>query len=129
MSAIYINTETLAYPQYQGHIRDANPDITDNIQGDDFPNPPPAPFAAVENTPVPTHDDSTHTVVEGAPECVDGVWKRTWQLVALTPEQIAFRDEMAAEIAAKQAEIAEQMQLMEAAAASGAGAPAFIEIP
>lgn len=124
---IYINSETLEYPKFQGHIRDDNPWITDDIQGDDFPNPPPAPYVLVADTPLPAHDPATQAVRELAPIQTDGVWARVWEVIALSPEQIA---QLAEEVAEMEQRRLEAQQAYDAyVAAGGSTGGTFIEIP
>ena len=73
----FINTATGKYPLHAGDVA---------LDRD-------APWAFVEDTAKPPLADG-EAVREGAPVCgEDGIWRQTWEIVTLTPEQIAAREE------------------------------------
>lgn len=77
--AIYVNTETLEFPQYVGHIQDSHPDW------DDYDNPP-APWVAIVETPLPPMSDNQ--VIDRDFVVQQGnQWVRQWEIRTLTPEQ------------------------------------------
>lgn len=79
----YIKLDTKQYP-----IREA--DIRVRERRRSFPTPFQAPegYALVQDVPQPTIDPLTQRVYEGAPEEVEGVWRRTWVVESLPQEQI-----------------------------------------
>ncbi len=90
----YINTNTMQYPVSESEIRAAFPNTS-------FPTPfvPPAGYEWVFPTPQPEFDHDTHVVIEAAPALnALGQWAQQWQVVALSPEQIASKE---AELAAQ----------------------------
>lgn len=82
---MFINEDTLRYPVSEREIRALYPNTS-------FPVPfaPPAPFAAVFESPTPAYDAMTQYVREIAPvkDAADR-WVRAYEVVALTEEQIA----------------------------------------
>jgi len=82
--AIFINTQTLAYPVTQQQIQAEFPNTS-------FPTPfvAPEPYEPVFDSPQPSYDPITQTVVQGAPEQTSGQWYQVWNVVDLTPEQQA----------------------------------------
>lgn len=73
----------MEYPIYEGDFRTANPEyatVVDLI--------PPEPYSWVEDTPPPEYSPFTQRFIEVTPQKIDGVWKRAWQVVDLTPEEI-----------------------------------------
>ena len=68
----YINILTNEYPRHEG-------DIALNPSGEYLP---------VEWVDPPLYDPKTQRCYEGAPECVDGIWRMTWILRDATLEEI-----------------------------------------
>lgn len=85
--SVYIKLSTLEYPRHEGDIRLEHPEITQDQTGDTFPCPD--TYAPVEATAPPSFVEVIQKVIEGLPECVDGVWRTTWEVVDATPEDIA----------------------------------------
>jgi hypothetical protein len=42
----------------------------------------------VQKTAIPTHDPSTHKVVEGVPKQINSEWRQSWTVVALSAEEL-----------------------------------------
>lgn len=84
MSA-YINTMTGQYPLHEGDIRLENPGI-----GEVFELPGGYEPVTITEPPTPGPDQYAR---EAAPVQIDGKWVSTWEVIDLTPEQIAARDE------------------------------------
>jgi len=89
--AIFINTQTLSYPVTQEQIQSEYPNTS-------FPTPfvAPEPYETVFDSPQPSYDPITQAVVQGAPEQTSGQWYQVWNVVDLTPEQIAYNKEQKA---------------------------------
>ena len=96
--AIFINTQTLAYPVTQEQIQAEYPNTS-------FPTPfvAPEPYEPVFDSPQPSYDPITQTVVQGAPEQTSGQWYQVWTVVDLTPEQIAYNKQQKADQNSSQA--------------------------
>lgn len=43
----------------------------------------------VKSTPYPTYDAVTHRLVERQPTAIDGVWTQQWEVIQLSPEEVA----------------------------------------
>ena len=86
--AIFINTQTMAYPVTQDQIQAEYPNTS-------FPTPfvAPEPYETVFDSPQPSYDPITQTVVQGTPVKTDGQWYQVWVVVDLTPEQIAYNEQ------------------------------------
>jgi hypothetical protein len=84
---MYINTETQQYPITQADIRALFPNTS-------FPANfvPPAPFAFVNYTMPPAHNQLTETVREVVPVPTEGAacYEQAWEIVPLPSEQIAI---------------------------------------
>lgn len=82
----YIHIETGYYPITQDQMRARHPDTL-------FPDPfePADGYAPVQYGTLPAHDAATHRVVELAPVEEDGQWVQAFEVVALTPEELAQR--------------------------------------
>lgn len=49
-------------------------------------------YAFVHHQPIPEYDVATHKAVEGEPaQDEDGVWRRVWEVVELTEQELAAR--------------------------------------
>lgn len=85
---MYINTSTLEYPISEQQIRSLYPNTS-------FATPfvAPEPFALVFETIMPAYDPITQNVRETAPVYYGNQWNQTWEVYALTPEQIATNEE------------------------------------
>ena len=83
--ATFINTQTMAYPVYQNQIQAEYPNTS-------FPTPfvAPEPYAPVMESPQPSFNPITQSVVQGTPVQTDGEWWQTWTVVDLDAEQIAY---------------------------------------
>lgn len=83
---MYIETATGDYPLTADAIKERFPATL-------FSHPfvPLAGYAEVEQTPHPEWNPAIERVVEGAPELVSSVWRRTWiiEKIYSTPEQEA----------------------------------------
>jgi hypothetical protein len=99
--AIFINTQTNAYPVTQEQIQAEYPNTS-------FPTPfvAPAPYDTVFDSPQPSYDPATQTVVQVAPTLTDGQYYQTWSVVALSPEQQAA---YAAQVKAQNSAQAQQL--------------------
>lgn len=86
---VYINTQTMEYPVYQNDIQQAYPNTS-------FPIPfvPPENYAVVLNSPIPAFNSITQTIQQGTPEETSGQWYQVWNVVELSPEQIATNEQM-----------------------------------
>lgn len=82
----YINIETGEYPIAADVLRSRFPNVI-------FPIPFEAPdgYAPVTFGTIPAHDGTTHKVVEVPPVEQGGGWVQQWEVVALTPEELAQR--------------------------------------
>ena len=83
--AIFINTQTMAYPVTQDQIQAEYPNTS-------FPTPfvAPEPYEPVLETPQPSYNPITQAVIQGTPVQTDGEWWQTWTVVDLDAEQIAY---------------------------------------
>ena len=90
--AIFINTQTMAYPVTQDQIQAEYPNTS-------FPTPfvAPEPYETVFDSPQPSYDPITQTVVQGTPVKTDGQWYQVWDVVDLTPEQISYNEQQKAD--------------------------------
>jgi hypothetical protein len=83
------------YPAGVGELRQRFPDASfpSNLENVDL-----GAFGAVvvQQTPQPAVDTSLEQLREGAPEQVDGVWRQTWVVTALSAEQLAAKAEQLA---------------------------------
>lgn len=82
----YIKLSTLEYPRHEGDIRLEHPEITEDQTGDTFPCPD--TYALVQETSMPSFNPDIQTCFGGAPIQENGVWKMTWIVRNLTPEEI-----------------------------------------
>ena len=90
MDAYIINSETMEWPIYEGDFLMMFPNTS-------FPQPLvnlPTPYYWVQETPQPSYDWVTQGIKEVTPVNVSGVWHRSWEVYALTPEQIAANQEI-----------------------------------
>ena len=96
--AIFINTQTMAYPVTQDQIQAEYPNTS-------FPTHfvAPEPYETVFDSPQPSYDPITQAVVQGTPEQISGQWYQVWDVVDLTPEQIAYNKDQKAQQNAQQA--------------------------
>lgn len=80
---MFINVETLEYPLFESHIRTRHPDVS-------FPAVfvPIEPYTAVQEVKQPVAN-SSQRVVEGIPECIEGVWRQVWVVTDLPSEEAA----------------------------------------
>lgn len=79
----YINTQTAGYPVTRAEIEAALPTA---IWAD---TAPPAPYAVVQEALDPPTPGDGEVLVEGEPELVEGVWRRTWTAEAIPPRSLA----------------------------------------
>lgn len=77
---IYINKELDLYPRFPGDIQLIDPTWT-------VDKPLPEGWELVEDTPTPVYEFG-QIAEELAPEKVDGVWRRVWQVRNLTEEEL-----------------------------------------
>jgi len=86
----YINTITLDYPVTEYQIRQAFPNTS-------FPKEfvAPEPYAPVQPTTPPTFDKMTQKLQELTPVQANNVWQQSWEVVALSPEEIAKNEQNA----------------------------------
>jgi hypothetical protein len=73
----------------------------------DIPEPTLAEYSVYPLTPVdqPTFNSATHRIEEGTSVLVNGVWTQAWNVIALTPEEIAQQQaKHAAQVEAQRAE-------------------------
>ncbi len=77
----YINTTTLAYPISDKEIASQHPDtVPTPLDG----------YAWVFPTPSPTYDSLRESVIEVAPVLtIKDTWEQQWNVIDLSPEQIA----------------------------------------
>ena len=89
-NAYLINTETMQYPIYEGDYRLQNSNVC-------FATPlvPILPYAWVEETTQPLFDAITQGIKETTPVNVNGTWKRSWEIYALTQSEIQMNQESA----------------------------------
>ena len=90
---MYLDPNTMEYPVTERELRSRFPRVS-------FPRPfvPPEPYVWVFPVPQPTHDATTHRVVEDAPaQQVGGHWAQQWVLESLAPEVAAQAQQRAAE--------------------------------
>jgi len=82
--AIFINTQTLAYPVTQEQIQAEFPNTS-------FPTPfvAPEPYEPVFDSPQPSYDPATQYVQQIAPVLTDGQYYQAWEVLTLSPEQQA----------------------------------------
>jgi len=82
--AIFINTQTMAYPVSQQQIQEAFPNTS-------FPTPfvAPAPYEPVFDSPQPSYDPATQYVQQTTPVQTNNQWYQAWQVLALSAEQQA----------------------------------------
>ena len=82
--AIFINTQTLAYPVTQEQIQAEYPNTS-------FPTPfvAPEPYETVFDSPQPSYDPATQYVQQIAPVLTDGQYYQAWEVLTLSPEQQA----------------------------------------
>lgn len=80
----YINTQTLAYPLYEGDIKLAYPNTS-------FPVifTPPDGYAVIVDVPVPSYNWVTQGLREITPVESNGIWTQTWEVYALTDNEVA----------------------------------------
>ena len=80
--AIFINTQTLAYPVTQEQIQAEYPNTS-------FPTPfvAPEPYETVFDSPQPSYDPATQYVQQIAPLLTDGQYYQAWEVLTLSPEQ------------------------------------------
>ncbi len=96
MHALIENGSVKQYPYGADVLRRDNPQTS-------FPkNPPDALLAdygvfSVKLTERPECDPRTERLEEGAPVLIDGLWTQAWDIVALTDDEIAARDEAQAD--------------------------------
>lgn len=92
MMAIYINTETMQYPLYEGDVRLAFPNVS--LPRVDFVAP--EPFYAVAPTSIPEFDIATQAAREVMPSFISNEWVQTWEVYELSSEELAQRTEQKA---------------------------------
>jgi len=82
--AIFINTQTMAYPVSQQQIQDEYPNTS-------FTTPfvAPAPYEPVFDSPQPSYDPATQYVQQTTPVQTNNQWYQAWQVLALSAEQQA----------------------------------------
>lgn len=81
---IYLKLSTMEYPRYEGDIRLEFPDIPIELTGESFPTPDEYVIVYVDERPDVSGDQY---VAVGDVVNVDGVWRQTWVVKALTDEQ------------------------------------------
>ena len=82
--AIFINTQTMAYPVTQDQIQAEYPNTS-------FPTPfvAPDPYEPVFDSPQPSYDPATQYVQQVAPILTNGQYYQAWEVLTLSPEQQA----------------------------------------
>lgn len=88
MNAYLLNTETMQWPIYEGELAILHPNTS-------FPVPlinPPEPYVWVNDVPQPGYEWLTHGIREVTPTYVDGSWYRTWEIYALSPEEVLVNE-------------------------------------
>ena len=82
--AIFINTQTMAYPVTQDQIQAEYPNTS-------FPTPfvAPEPYEPVFDSPQPSYDPATQYVQQVAPILTNGQYYQVWEVLTLSPEQQA----------------------------------------
>ena len=78
-----------SYPVTQTDLRRQNPDVSFpafELSADLMAS---FGYTVVRYAPPPAFDAATHRIVEGTPVQEGDVWNQTWQVVPLTPEEIA----------------------------------------
>lgn len=87
----YINTQTNQYPVYESGIRAENPNTSFAV-----PFQAPEQYAPVLESPIPEYNRLTQTVREIAPTKDSlGNWMKTYEVVGLEAEQIAYNEAQA----------------------------------
>jgi hypothetical protein len=86
---VYIKLSTLEYPRYEGDIRLEHPEILETQTGNTFPCP--ETYALVYHAPMPDYNRDTEALEETAPKCINNEWFQTWQVRALTAEELQER--------------------------------------
>lgn len=93
--ALVQNGAVTQYPVGVGELRQRFPSTSfpSNLENVDL-----GAFGAVvvQQTPQPAVDASLEQLREGAPEQVDGAWRQTWVVTALSAEQLAAKAEQLA---------------------------------
>lgn len=83
---IFINTQTLEYPLYEGDIRALHPNISENMTGDLFVCP--EGFALVEEVAMPSVSSANEYAIEAPPVFLNGKWTQVWEIKIRTQEEI-----------------------------------------
>lgn len=76
----YININTLEYPLTESTIKQRHKNISWPVIFK-----PTDEYAEVVDTPKPPYDLSTSYVVESTPIDDNGTWKKTWEIVSISP--------------------------------------------
>lgn len=104
MQALIQNNKVTKYPYSFGQLKQDNPQTS-------FPASPSAELLEshgvyeVAQADQPTYDTATHRIEEGTPALVGAAWTQTWNVIALTAEEIAQRQaQQAARVEAQRAE-------------------------
>lgn len=104
MQALIQNNTVNKYPYSFGQLKADNPQTS-------FPADPSTELLEyygvyeVALADQPTYDTATHRVEEGTPALANGAWTQTWNVIALTAEEIAQRQaQQAARVEAQRAE-------------------------
>ncbi|MEY4017014.1 MAG: hypothetical protein RLZZ189_812 [Pseudomonadota bacterium] len=85
---MFINTSTLEYPVSESQIRKAFPNTS-------FPSPfvSPEPYAPVYGEAEPQYNPDTHRVEQGAPAKNGDRWEQVWNVVELSAQEKAEREQ------------------------------------
>ena len=83
---IFINTQSLEYPLYEGDLRLLFSNISESMTGDTFPCPD--GFALVEEVTPPEKNTAEQYVIELSPEFVDGRWRQVWEIRTRTQQEL-----------------------------------------
>lgn len=83
---IFIDTNTMEYPLFEGDIRLLFPDIAEDQTGNTFPVP--NGYALVEDTEMPSYDEDAQILSEDKPIFTNEKWKRVWTIRNMTEEEL-----------------------------------------
>jgi hypothetical protein len=79
------------YPVTQNDLRKQNPNVSFPAKGLSADLMASFGYVVVRYAPQPAFDTATHCAVEGTPVQEGDIWNQTWQVVPLTPEEIAAK--------------------------------------
>ena len=104
MQALIQNNAVINYPYSFGQLKQDNPQTS-------FPANPTDELLAsygvlpVTQVGIPAYDSAVQRIEEGVPALVDGAWTQTWNVIALTAEEVAQQQaDRAAQAQAQRAE-------------------------